>query len=483
MSSNAQDDLDAQTVVEKATRDFSSAARQLAAEALRRVEEDDAYANLVLPSMISASRLNKRDAALATELTYGTLRSQGLYDTIIQFCARRSVNQIDPHLRPVLRMGVHQLLSMRVASHAAVDQSVRLAKAAGGQGAASFVNAVLRSVSEKDMDAWQESLLPNRMSDEVDYLSTLYSHPTWVVRALRESLVGAGRPVSEIDALLRANNDPARVCVALLPGFSHEGLTASAGQWAPTAATLPPGDPRLTDVVADGRARVQDEGSQLAALVAAGAEVDGSDEKWADLCAGPGGKATLMGAVGAERGASVTAFELQPHRAELVRKASAILGDRVTVITGDGRTVGEDFPDNFDRVLADVPCTGLGALRRRPESRWRRTPSDLATLTPLQRELLGSAVDATRPGGLIAYVTCSPHPAETRLVVNDIVRSRNDVTPVDAVDVLLDVLGGAQMPNIEGPMIGTGNAKRRSVQLWPHLHGTDAMFISLLAKG
>jgi 16S rRNA (cytosine967-C5)-methyltransferase len=159
--------------------------------------------------------------------------------------------------------------------------------------------------------------------------------------------------------------------------------------------------------------------------------------------------------------------EQAPHRAELVRAAVAALGDSVEVRCGDGRDVGRDEPGEYDRVLVDAPCTGLGALRRRPESRWRRQPVDVSGLAPLQRELLSAGVEAVRPGGVVAYVTCSPHLAETRVVVDDVVRRRGDVEVLDA------------RPSLPGVAdLGDGP----TVQLWPHRHGTDAMFLALLRR-
>jgi 16S rRNA (cytosine967-C5)-methyltransferase len=150
------------------------------------------------------------------------------------------------------------------------------------------------------------------------------------------------------------------------------------------------------------------------------------------------------------------------------------------VRTGDGRTLGDEEPGAYDRVLVDAPCTGLGALRRRPEARWRRTPGDLPTLTSLQRELLGSALDAVRPGGVVAYVTCSPHLAETRFVVDDVLRRRDDAERLDAREVLRSaVVPGAELD------LGAddGGAHGLDVQLWPHVHGTDAMHLTLLRRG
>jgi 16S rRNA (cytosine967-C5)-methyltransferase len=220
---------------------------------------------------------------------------------------------------------------------------------------------------------------------------------------------------------------------------------------------------------------VQDEGSQLVALALAAVPVEavpaGRAERWLDLCAGPGGKAG--------RGADLIANEVSPHRAELVRKtlaavtaAAGTAGSTVDVRVGDGREIGAAEPHGYDRVLVDAPCTGLGALRRRPEARWRRQPSDVPTLARLQRELLASALDAVRPGGVVAYVTCSPHLAETRFVVSDVVKKRADVELLDAATHVVDGAGS--------PLPRTGAAPY--VQLWPHLHGTDAMFLALLRR-
>jgi 16S rRNA (cytosine967-C5)-methyltransferase len=232
--------------------------------------------------------------------------------------------------------------------------------------------------------------------------------------------------------------------------------------------------------VREGRAAVQDEGSQLVALALAAVplETEGT-ERWLDLCAGPGGKAGLLAALALEAGADLIANEVSPHRAELVRQTlrpvvarAESAGRTVAVRTGDGRSVGEDEPGRYHRILVDAPCTGLGALRRRPEARWRRTPADLADLGRLQRELLGAAIDATAPGGVVAYATCSPHLAETRFVVSDVTKRRDDVEPVAARDLLLDASGA--------PMAIPGGGP--TAQLWPHLHGTDAMFLALLRK-
>jgi 16S rRNA (cytosine967-C5)-methyltransferase len=208
-------------------------------------------------------------------------------------------------------------------------------------------------------------------------------------------------------------------------------------------------------------AQVQDEGSQLVARALTLEPIDGGDSRWLDLCAGPGGKTALLAAIATASGARVTAVEPAAHRAVLVEQN--VRGYDVEVLRVDGRDSGL-APASFDRVLVDAPCTGLGALRRRPEARWRRQPGDVPGLAKLQKELLASAIELTRPGGVVLYATCSPHLAETVGVIADAVRRH----PVRAIDTRSSFEGVAD--------VGAGP----HVQLWPHRHGTDAMFAAAL---
>lgn len=474
-------------------------ARTAAFDVLREVDESDAYANLVLPPLLRERRIHGRDAGFATELTYGTLRLRGRYDAILATCVDRPLPGLDPALLDVLRLGAHQVLGMRVPVHAAVSETVGLARNRVGAGPAQMVNAVLRRVSERPLDEWL-SVLEKEAPDALTGLAATESHPLWIARALREALVGNGRAADEIAELLAADNASPRVTLVARPGLvdvsddeAWGDVDLVPGRWAPTALRLEGSDPSGIPAVREGLAGVQDEGSQLVTLALAAAPLadafpadtssagtagDGRGERWLDLCAGPGGKAALLAALAAQRGATLVANEVAPHRARLVAGALAAMPDGVVeeVRTGDGREVGADEPGAYDRVLVDAPCTGLGALRRRPESRWRRTPSDLAALTALQRELLASALDAVRPGGVVAYVTCSPHLAETQLVVSDVLKKRADVERLDTPGVLRSVLrpadDAAQIPLSD----------RDDVQLWPHVHGTDAMHLTLLRK-
>ncbi|MFC9159141.1 RsmB/NOP family class I SAM-dependent RNA methyltransferase [Streptomyces bauhiniae] len=447
--------------------------RVLAFDALRAVDERDAYANLVLPPLLRKARENgdfdARDAALATELVYGTLRRQGTYDAIIAQCVDRPLREVDPPVLDVLSLGAHQLLGTRIPTHAAVSASVELARVVLGDGRAKFVNAVLRKIAQHDLDGWLERVAPPYDEDPEDHLAVVHSHPRWVVSALWDSL-GGGR--AGIEELLAADNERPEVTLVARPGRSttEELLTedaAVAGDWSPYAVRLTEGgEPGAVEAVREGRAGVQDEGSQLVALALANAPLDGPDEKWLDGCAGPGGKAALLAALAAQRGATLVASEKQPHRAGLVAKALAGNPGPYQVITADG-TRPPWLPGTFDRVLMDVPCTGLGALRRRPEARWRRRPEDLENFAPVQRALLRTALDSVRVGGVVGYATCSPHLAETRAVVADLLKQHPDTELIDARPLLPGV-----------PDLGEGP----DIQLWPHKHNTDAMYLALIRR-
>ncbi|WP_414720637.1 RsmB/NOP family class I SAM-dependent RNA methyltransferase [Streptomyces sp.] len=458
--------------------------RVLAYEALRAVGERDAYANLVLPGLLRTAEedaakrgggFDRRDAALATELVYGTLRHQGTYDAVIAACVDRPLREVDPPVLDVLALGAHQLLGTRIPTHAAVSATVDLARVVVGDGRAKFVNAVLRRISAQDLDTWLDQVAPPYDEDPEDHLAVVHSHPRWVVSALWDAL-GGGR--AGIEELLAADNERPEVTLVARPGRSTpqeiaDSLPADSalpGRWSPYAVRLAEGgDPAGVPAVREGRAGVQDEGSQLVAAALAAAPLEeGPDARWLDGCAGPGGKAALLAALAADRGAELVAAEKQSHRARLVSRALAGNPGPYQVVVADG-TRPAWAPGSFDRVLVDVPCTGLGALRRRPEARWRRRAEDVAGFGPLQRGLLTEALRAVRVGGVVGYATCSPHLAETRAVVEDVLRGGHAPAAqwIDARPLLPGV-----------PALGEGP----DVQLWPHLHGTDAMYLALLRR-
>jgi len=455
--------------------------RRVAYDLLSAVRERGAYANLTLPGLLGNAGLDDRDAALATELSYGTVRWQGTLDAILAASLDRPLSELDPPVLDVLRLGAYQILHTRIPPYAAVAATVNLAGTVVGEGPARLVNAVLRKVTKRDLEAWIIQLTSPKRSDrtaetEIAELALRHAHPEWIVRAIAAAL---GPEIAELGQALAANNE--RPIVHLVARrIDRDELSAQVGgepgPWSPYAVRIPGGSPHSFAEVRDRRAGVQDEGSQLMAIALAatlggaglpsgGSDNAGSNGWWLDLCAGPGGKAALLDLL-APDGVQILAADRAPHRSQLV--AQTIRGERVDigrvrVISADG--LAPPWRDNFaDRVLVDAPCSGLGALRRRPDARWRRTPQDVTDLVELQRGLLAAGLAAARSGGVVAYVTCSPHPAETVEIV-EWALAHGGATALDARSALPDV-----------PSLGPGPF----VQLWPHRHGTDAMFLALL---
>jgi 16S rRNA (cytosine967-C5)-methyltransferase len=441
-------------------------ARRAAFDVLQAVSQRDAYANLALPTLLRERGITGRDAAFATELTYGTCRSRGLLDAVIGQAAGRPPEVINAVLLDLLRLGTYQLLRTRVDAHAAVSTTVEQAGIEFDSARAGFVNGVLRTIAGRDEGSWVEELAPPAATDPVGHTAFTHAHPRWIAQAFADAL---GADAGQLDALLASDDERPVVHLAARPGvLTADQLAATVngavGRYSPYAVYLPGGDPGQLGPVRDGTALVQDEGSQLVARALTVAPVDDDGGRWLDLCAGPGGKTALLAALGAASGARVTAVEPNPRRAEFVEHNTRGLG--VEVLRVDGRDPG--LAAGFDRVLVDVPCTGLGALRRRPEARWRRQPGDVPALAKLQRELLASAIALSRPGGVVLYATCSPHLVETVGVVADALRRQ----PVRALDArgLFD--------SGQRPMADPGDGPY--VQLWPHRHGTDAMFAAAL---
>jgi len=445
------------------TRTPIDRARHVAVDVVHAVDVDNAYSNLLLPRLLRERAITGRDAAFATELCYGTLRWQGVLDDVVASAAARDMDRLDPPVRAVLRVGVYQLLHMRTPAHAAVHATVELARRTCGPKPVGLVNAVLRKVATASWSDWTTRLAP---ADELGATAFAHGYPRWVAAAVADAL---GNDADELAAALSADRPvthlvarPGRVSRDEL--LDQAGPEATAGPWSPYAVRLAGGDPGALAAVRSGQAGVQDEGSQLVALAAAQATLERDSGRWLDVCAGPGGKSVLLEALLPADG-RLLSCDLQPHRAALVAQSVAqSVNGRADVVVADGRAPAW-APGRFDRVVVDAPCTGLGALRRRPEVRWRRKPADVARLATLQAQLLAAAVASARPGGLVAYITCSPHPAETTAVVRQAIESNVAVEAVDARPFLAGV-----------PALGAGP----DVQLWPHRHGTDAMFLALL---
>ena len=433
------------------------ASRLLAFDLLTEVNRNEGYSNLLLPQALNASKLEERDRSLVTELLYGTIRMQGKHDWVLAQISDRPWSEVDPGIVDICRLGVHQIHEMRIPDHAAVAATVEVARKRIGESKASFVNALLRSVTRKSMEDWFSPL--ESVTDPVERLAIQYSHPEWIVSAYYDLL----KSWEKVEAALKINNEAATPTLVSWPGNSTQQDLIDVGgeptQFSPYGAHWK-GNPGALDLIKSRKIGVQDEGSQLVAEVFAKAAQGNS---WLDMCAGPGGKAALLSSIARQRSITFTANEISAARAELV--SQVVHGDRVLV--SDGRTIGS-LTEKFDAILIDAPCTGLGALRRRPEVRWRRTLQDLRALTQLQRELVESAIQALEPGGVLGYATCSPHLAETSIQTSDIKKNHPKLHQVPVDEYLPANLDSA--------------TRDGAMSLWTHKHGTDAMYLALFRK-
>jgi len=431
--------------------------RLTAYELVHQVNHEGAYANIRLPELLAKSKMNTADKAFTTELSYGTLRMQGQHDYIIKKFIDRPFNEIDAKIIDLLRIGTHQITQMRVADHAAVGETVEVAKLVTGESKASYVNAILRKISADSNDLSELEKLPM-----IERLAIKYSHPEWIISSFFDEL----KDWAKVEELLVANNLPAAPDIVAWPGKSNInelillGATKIVGY--PNGVNLP-GIPSEFSPIIERRAGVQDRGSQLVVENFLATIKPGLS--WLDMCAGPGGKAAYLfhSLTEQDPSAKFLANEPVPHRAELVKRVV----NNQQVVSFDA-TDPSNFAELFDRILVDAPCTGLGALRRRPESRWRKSLKDLKELVVLQRDLLSSAYQLLSPGGIIAYVTCSPHLAETRGQVIDFLDTHPDmkIAPITSY-----ALAHAQGVQDDG-----------SVQLWTHQDQSDAMFMVLFEK-
>jgi 16S rRNA (cytosine967-C5)-methyltransferase len=421
--------------------------RQIAFEVLTEVMRNGAYSNLLLPQKLASSGLAQRDKAFTTELLYGSIRQLGRNDFIASKYSDRPWVEVDSGIVDVIRLGAYQLFDMRVPTHAAVDATVNLARKVLGESKASFVNAMMRKLSAKEL----AEHLSEVQDDSISSLAIRYSHPEWIINSYRDFI----SDTRELKALLSANNSPTSPTLVAWPTKSLPSeFVGAPGKYSPYAVRIEE-TPSEIPAIKERRAGIQDEGSQVLTLAFANAAAD--REPWLDLCAGPGGKAALLSYLAKGK---FFANEISEPRANLVKQ---VVKEGTEIIVGDGRKVNTQV----NAILADVPCTGLGALRRRAEVRWRRTPNDLPTLTKLQYELAEHAISILPSGGIFGYATCSPHMAETRAQCVAIEKR----LPVEKLDVSQYLPANLSDGVVNGYM-----------QLWPHRHETDAMFLALYQK-
>lgn len=425
--------------------------RLLALAVLTEVREHSAWASPVLDRMLNASDLDARDRAFTANLAFSTLRFEGTLDWILVHLVSRGLEQVETSLIDLLRLGTWELRYGAAPSHATVNAWVEVARIAIGSRTTGFVNGILRNVARKAED------LPWPAEDSDAGIGLQTGYPAWIVGLARERF-GFNR----LGAVLEAGNTPAPLILRsagarepVLARLAEEGIAASAGSLTPHAIILHqrhvPGD---LAVIRDGSAIVQDQSSQFVGMAAADGLPPGASA--IDLCAAPGGKTTYL----AQMGLQVTAVDRHAGRLRRTVALASRLGMQIDSLVADGAATGLE-PGAADLTLVDAPCSGFGVVRRRPELRWRKVPTDVTDLAALQTRLLRAAVDLTRPGGRIVYSVCTWTEAETDSVV-------------------MQVLGDGTVNALQAPDVGTPTAT--GCQLASDTEQGDGMFLALLQR-
>ncbi|HVO21839.1 MAG TPA: transcription antitermination factor NusB [Anaeromyxobacter sp.] len=437
-------------------------ARELAFGVLRRVEEGGAYASRALDAALSAAgALDPREAGLATELTYGTLRRALSLDAALAPHSRKPLGELDPAARVALRLGAYQLLVLKTPAHAAVGETVALARHADHGRASGYVNAVLRALARTP----RLPEPPPLEADPAGHVAVAEALPRW----LAEEWV-AWLGAAEALALARAMNGPAPLCVrtpapaALLERARAAGLAARPAARAPQGLVLEGGSVAALARAAAGLSfQVQDEASQLVTLLAAG-ELRGRRARVLDACAAPGGKAFQLAEL-LGPGSEVVALELHPRKADALAREAARRGlAGVRVICADaGREVPGLAPASFDAVLVDAPCAGLGTLRRHPELKLRRAAADLPRLAGVQLALARSVARYARPGAPVTYSVCS--------------LSRAEGPEIAAALAAAGARPHPPPPGFPADVLTPGG----TLLTLPHRHGCDGFFAARLA--
>jgi len=442
-------------------------ARALAWEVLRRVEETDAFADVLLGHRLESSRLERRDQGFATQLVYGTLAWRGYLDCAIASFAGRPADSLEPAVRTLLELALFQILQLeRVPAYAAVNSAVDLAKSHRGGRATGLVNAVLRRAAREGVAG---VALPPR-DDLPAHLAARWSHPRWLVERWLAEL-----GEEETEALLRANNAPAPTVLRVnrrlasrddcLAALRAEGNEVEASEAAPDAIRFEGGGATALPQFRSGTVSLQSEASQLVTLL-----LDPRPgESLLDACAGSGGKALQAAELQDDRG-RIVAVDLHRHALARLRDETGRLGlASIAAVRADATHLPLRAEVRFDRVLLDAPCSGLGTLRQHPEIRWRRRPQDVAASGRLQRGLLAAALERVRPGGVLVYAVCTTMRAENEEVVADVLQGRADVLRQDA----RDVLSGAAATFVDGA---------GALRTQPHRRGLDGFYAVRLLR-
>ncbi|WP_395096738.1 16S rRNA (cytosine(967)-C(5))-methyltransferase RsmB [Bacillus amyloliquefaciens] len=439
--------------------------RELALEALEKLEQNQAYSNLLLTSVIKTNTLGDQDRGLLTELVYGTLQNKIALDYMLKPFIRKP-NKVKPWVIQLLRLSAYQMEYLeKIPDRAAIHEAVEIAKKRGHKGIASFVNGILRSLQREGAPSFAE------IEDPVLRLSTETSHPEWLVKEWVEAYgFEAAEKICRIHLIppkqtLRVNHIKSDR-ETVLNEMENAGLEAEAGDLSPDAIKLLKGSIANTAFFQNGRVSIQDESSMLVAR----ALDPKPGETVLDACAAPGGKSAHIAELMENEG-SLTSLDLHRHKVKLIKEGAERLG--LTIIdaqTMDARKAGEAFgAERFDRVLVDAPCSGFGVIRRKPDMKYTKTPEDSRRLSEIQLGILREIAPLVKKGGTLVYSTCTMDRTENEEVMHAFIQEHPEFEP----DFSLE----KRLPEKARPFVQDG-----SLQILPHYFGTDGFFISSMRK-
>lgn len=438
--------------------------REVALKIINEVVNNNAYANIALAREINRSKLTDQDRRFITELVYGTIKAKATLDWMISHYINRPIDKIAPVVLNILRMGMYQMFFLsKIPVSAACNQAVELTKKYGHLGTVKFVNAVLRNAGRTP----EKIVYPDKQKQTVKFLALTYFHPEWLVARWVKRL---GAEATE--ELCRTNNVTPLLCLRtntlkntrdeLLAILESEGFIAEPSQWTPEGIVCH-SSPALSTLksLREGLFQIQDESSMLVAHV-----LDPQPGEFIiDTCAAPGGKSTHIGSLMQNKG-RILSIDIHEHKLALIRENAERLGISIIETTLlDATRIGSKYPVQADRVLVDAPCSGLGVLRRKADSRWRKEESMLRELPELQKAILHSAADCVKVGGVLVYSTCTTEPEENQAVVEEFLQGRQDFV-LQKTSCFLPAL----------------NHNADMVQLWPHIDHVDGFFIVRLMR-
>lgn len=407
-------------------------AREIALKTLLDIENGEAYSNLLLNSKLNSVELSDLDKAFVTKLVYGVVTYKRTLDYIISKLSKVKIKKISNPILNILRMGLYQIYYLdKVPDSAVVNESVKLAKRYGHQASANFVNALLRNSTKRQKEEYFKDI-----NDEKERLAIYYSYPEWII-----DLYAKRYGIERTENILKANEEIPIDCIRVntlkitrsklmekLDGFDvKEGKTQDIIYTADVKKLI------VSDYFKEGLFTVQDEAPNLVGHIIEPKE----KEKILDICAAPGGKTTHLAQL-ANDGADITAFELHEHRCKLIMDLCKRLGiNSIKVQQKDATIFDENFAEKFDKIVVDVPCSGLGVIRRKPDIKWNTTADDIENLTEIQYNILVNASAYLKNNGVMVYSTCTNNYSENEGIINKFLKENKgfEISPIDNIPV------------------------------------------------